>query len=137
MNPQVSHFGLDRCLRRHGLGNLRDLQAQSPRPKHKAFKAYEPGYLHVDVKYLPHTPLPLDDCLYALQPTIPQLSRSFLHRCLQRHDISRLPEIEGHKPVKKKFKAYPPGYFHVDIAEVQTAEGKLYIFVAIRCPAGH
>jgi len=54
LNPQVSRFGLDRCLRRHGLGNLRDLQAQSPRPKHKAFKAYENGYLHVDVKYLPH-----------------------------------------------------------------------------------
>ena len=35
------------------MGNLRDLQAKSPRPKHKAFKAYEPGYLHVDVKYLP------------------------------------------------------------------------------------
>jgi len=33
--------------------NLRDLQAQSTRPKHKAFKAWEPGYLHVDVKYLP------------------------------------------------------------------------------------
>jgi len=35
------------------VGNLRDLQAQSPRPRHKAFKACEPGYLHVDVKYLP------------------------------------------------------------------------------------
>jgi len=54
LNPEVSRFGLDRCLRRHGVGNLRDLQAQSPRPKHKAFKAYEPGYLHADVKYLPH-----------------------------------------------------------------------------------
>ena len=53
MNPEVSRSGLDRCLRRHGVGNLRDLMAQSPRPKHKAFKAYEPGYLHVDVKYLP------------------------------------------------------------------------------------
>ena len=49
----MSRSGLDRCLRRHGVGNLRDLQAKSPRPKHKAFKAYEPGYLHVDVKYLP------------------------------------------------------------------------------------
>ena len=29
---------------------MRDLQAQSPRPKHKAFKACEPGCLHVDVK---------------------------------------------------------------------------------------
>jgi transposase InsO family protein len=53
LNPEVSRSGLDRCLRRHGVGNLRDLQAQLPRPKHKAFKAYEPGYLHVDVKYLP------------------------------------------------------------------------------------
>jgi len=53
LNPEVSRSGLDRCLRRHGVGNLRDLQAQDPRPKHRAFKAYEPGYLHVDVKYLP------------------------------------------------------------------------------------
>ncbi len=30
-----------------------------------------------------------------------------------------------------KFKTYPLGYFHVDIAEAQTAEGKLYLFVAI------
>ncbi len=44
LNPEVSRSGLDRCLRRHGVGNLRDLQAASPRPKHKAFKACEPGY---------------------------------------------------------------------------------------------
>ena len=44
LNPDVSRSGLDRCLRRHGVGNLRDLQAKDPRPKHKAFKAYEPGY---------------------------------------------------------------------------------------------
>jgi hypothetical protein len=75
--------------------------------------------------------LPLDDCLYALQPTIPHLTRSSLHRCLQRHGISRLPEVEGSKPPKKKFKAYPIGYFHIDIAELQTAEGKLYLYVAI------
>ena len=42
-----------------------------------------------------------------------------------------LPEVEGDKPTKKKFKSYPIGYFHIDIAEVQTAEGKLYLFVAI------
>lgn len=78
-----------------------------------------------------HTLLPLDDCLYALQATIPHLTRSSLHRCLQRHGISRLPEVEGNKPSKRKFKAYPIGYFHIDIAEVQTAEGRLYLFVAI------
>ena len=78
-----------------------------------------------------HTLLPLDDCLYSFQAIIPHLTRSSLHRCLQRHGISRLPDIEGDKPAKKKFKSYPIGFFHIDIAEVQTAEGKLYLFVAI------
>jgi transposase InsO family protein len=83
------------------------------------------------VAFRRHTLLALDDCLYALQPTIPHLTRSSLHRCLQRHGISRLPEVKGDKPDKKKFKAYPVGYFHIDIAEVRTAEGKLYLYVAI------
>jgi transposase InsO family protein len=78
-----------------------------------------------------HTLLPLDDCLYALQATIPHLTRSALHRCFQRHEISRLPEIEGDKAAKKAFRRYPLGYFHIDIAEVRTEEGKLYLFVAV------
>jgi len=53
LNPNVSRSGLDRCLRRHGVGNLRNLQVKQARPKHSAFKAYEPGYIHIDVKYLP------------------------------------------------------------------------------------
>src|SRR3984885_5027862 len=83
------------------------------------------------VAFRQHTLLPLDDCLYALQATIPRLTRSSLHRCLQRHGIGRLPEVQGNKPIRKAFKAYPIGFFHIDIAEVQTAEGKLYLFVAI------
>jgi len=83
------------------------------------------------VAFRRHTLLPLDDCLYALQATIPQLTRSSLHRCLQRHGISRLPEVTGDKEPKRKFKTYPIGYFHIDIAEVRTAEGKLYLYVAI------
>jgi len=85
----------------------------------------------VIVAFRRHTLLPLDDCLYALQPTIPHLTGSSLHRCLQRHGISRLPDIEGDRPVKKKFKSYPIGYFHIDIAEVRTEQGKLHMFVAI------
>ena len=54
LNPDVSRSGLDRCLRRHGVGNLRDLKVKVARPKHSGFKAYEPGYIHIDVKYLPH-----------------------------------------------------------------------------------
>ena len=53
LNPNASRSGLDRCLRRHGVGNLRDLKVKEAKPKHSAFKAYEPGYLHIDVKYLP------------------------------------------------------------------------------------
>src|SRR6201997_3147774 len=79
------------------------------------------------VAFRRHTLLPLDDCLYALQPTIPHLTRSSLHRCLQRHGISRLPEVEGTKASKKRFKQYSIGFFHIDIAEVRTEEGKLYL----------
>jgi transposase-like protein len=83
------------------------------------------------VAFRKHTLLPLDDCLSALQATLPQLTRSALHRCWKRHGISRLPAIEGDKPQKKQFKRYPIGYFHIDIAEVRTEEGKLSLFVAI------
>jgi len=51
--PTVSRSGLDRCLRRHGVSNLRALKPQSPKRTHKPFQSYEPGYVHVDVKYLP------------------------------------------------------------------------------------
>ena len=85
----------------------------------------------VIVAFRRHTLLPLDDCLYALQATIPHLTRSSLHRCLQRHGISRLPDVEGDKPQRSKFKRYPIGYFHIDIAEVRTEEGKLYLLVAV------
>jgi transposase InsO family protein len=83
------------------------------------------------VAFRRHTLLPLNDCLYALQPTLPHLTRSSLHRCLQRHGISRLPDMEGDKPKRQKFKRYPIGYFHIDIAELRSAEEKLYLFVAI------
>jgi transposase-like protein len=59
------------------------------------------------VAFRKHTLLPLDDCLYALQATIPHLTRSSLHRLFQRHDISRLPAIEGMTERKKAFKHYP------------------------------
>lgn len=39
--------------------------------------------------------------------------------------------MDGDKPKKQRFKRYPIGFFHIDIAELRTAEGKLYLFVAI------
>lgn len=78
-----------------------------------------------------HTLLPQDDSPYALQESIPYLSRSALHRLFQRHGISRLPDIAGDKPKRSKFKRYPIGYLHIDIAELRTDEGKLWMFAAV------
>ena len=51
INEAVSRSGLSRLLNRHGLSRL-PVETEAAAP-HKAFKAYEPGYLHMDIKYLP------------------------------------------------------------------------------------
>lgn len=110
----------------------RDFVQDAPMgPKAPRSTVLTPEEEAVAVAFRKHTLLPLDDCLYALQATIPHLTRSSLHRLFKRHDISKLPEIEGDKNPKKAFKAYPIGYFHIDIAEVNTEEGRLYLYVAI------
>lgn len=59
----------------------------------------------------------------APRPT-PRLTRSSLHRCLQRHGISRLPDTDGAKPQRSRFKRHPIGFLHRDLAEVRTAWGR-------------
>jgi Integrase core domain len=136
---QNSQESLRALATRHGINpktvakwkkrtSIADLSTGPKNPRSTVLSADEEAVI---VAFRRHTLLPLDDCLYALQPTIPHLTRSSLHRCLQRHGIGRLPDVEGDKPAKKKFKSYPIGFFHIDIAEVQTAQGKLYLFVAI------
>ncbi|MDE1556271.1 IS481 family transposase, partial [Comamonas aquatica] len=51
IEPAMSRSALDRLLRRRGHSRL-PVQPK-PEGEHKPFKAYEPGYVHVDVKYLP------------------------------------------------------------------------------------
>ncbi len=108
--------------------SIEDLRTRPSNPRSTVLTIQEEAII---VAFRRHTLLPLDDCLYALQPTIPHLTRSSLHRCLQRHGISRLPDTDGEKLHRSKFKRYPIGFFHIDIAEVRTEEGKLYLFVAI------
>jgi hypothetical protein len=60
---------------------------------------------------------------------IPHLTRSSLHRCLQRHGLSRLPKADREKP--KTFKHYEIGYFHIDIAELRYEGGKGFLFFAV------
>ena len=76
------------------------------------------------------TLLPLDDCYIALKEHIPALTRSNLHRCLKRHNLSVLPKEKTAKE-KKNFKDYDIGFFHIDICEVRTGEGKRYLYVAV------
>lgn len=58
VNPRLSRSALDRCLRRNGVSRLADLTPAEPSAavKAKPFKAYEPGYIHIDYKYLPQMP---------------------------------------------------------------------------------
>ena len=59
INIHASRSGLERCLQRHGVGQLRELQRLArgeAEPVVKTFKSYEPGFLHLDIKYLPQMP---------------------------------------------------------------------------------
>jgi len=57
----VSRSGLDRLLRRHRVSNLNEMKRQrlaeeqgaGEKTKKKSFKDYEPGFIHIDIKYLP------------------------------------------------------------------------------------
>lgn len=78
-----------------------------------------------------HTLLPLDNCLYALQPTIPHLTRSALHRCLQRHGVSRLPRDRWRQAGPQALQGLPDRVLPHRHREVRTEQGKLHLFVAI------
>lgn len=84
-------------------------------PKEPRSTVLTPEEEAVIVAFRRHTLLPLDDCLYGLQPTIPHLTRLSLHRCLERHGISRLkrdslealllgPMLGPQEPERKKCK---------------------------------
>src|SRR3954465_12875270 len=136
---QHSQESLRSLAQRHGINpktvakwkkrpSVQDERTGPKQPRSTVLSSEEEAVI---VAFRRHTLLPLDDCLYALQPTLPHLTRSSLHRCLQRHGIARLPDTDGDKPRRAQFKRYPIGFFHIDIAEVRTEEGRLYLLVAI------
>jgi len=85
------------------------------------------------VEFRRRTLLPLDDVrrssrndvLGCLRDSIPKLTRSSLHRCLERHGISRLPENPDKGSKRGKFAATAIGYVHIDMSELRLAGGKL------------
>ena len=63
---------------------------------------------------------------------IPHLTRSSLHRCLQRHGISPPARGRGRQAGQEEVQEPTRSATSTSIiAEVQTAEGKLYLYVAI------
>jgi hypothetical protein len=99
--------------------------------------------------------LSLDDLYVTLKDQIPKLSRSNLHRCLQRHGLSNLKDIDAYKDKEtnrvlekeqeqilkdrrknnlhgNKFEDYEIGFVHMDITTIfLTKEEKYYLYVAI------
>ena len=82
------------------------------------------------VEFRRRTLLPLDDVMGCLRDAIPKLTRSALHRCLQRHGISRLP-LSDDTPKRGRFAETKIGFVHIDSCELRLAEGKLIMFLAI------
>ena len=89
---QRSQESLRALAKRHGINpktvakwrkrsSVADLPTGPRQPASTVLSAEEEAIV---VAFRRYTLLPLDDCLYALQPTIPRLTRSPLHRCLQR-----------------------------------------------------
>ena len=70
---------------------------KGPRPVSTVLSAAEEALI---VVFRKHTRLPLDVCMAHLKPRIPALSRSALHRCLQRYRVSRIPSGLANKPPK-------------------------------------
>ncbi len=126
----AERFGINQKTVRkwRGRKSVEDLPMGPKKPRSTVLSVEEEAAC---IAFRKHTLLPLDDCLYALQDSVPHLTRSSLHRLFQRHGISRLPDMKAGASAKKKFKSYPIGYFHIDIAELRTEDGKLYMFVAI------
>ena len=52
LNPKVSRSGLARCMKRHGV-NRRPVEDKDAPIVRKTFKDYAPGFVHMDIKYLP------------------------------------------------------------------------------------
>jgi transposase-like protein len=90
---QHSQESLRTLARRHGINpktvakwrkrcSVTDLRTGPKHPRSTVLTVEQEAII---LAFRKHTLLPLDDCLYALQVTIPHLTRSSLNPCLERH----------------------------------------------------
>ena len=103
-----------------GRTSVADLPTGPKEPRSTVLSVEEEA---VVVAFRRHALLPLDDCLYALQPTIPHLTRSSL--CIAVLSATASADRPKWKATKSRGgSSRPIRSLHVDLAEVQTAQGK-------------
>jgi transposase InsO family protein len=74
--------------------------------------------------------LPIDEVWESMLETNVTISRSSVYRCFVKENINNVPQEK--KDIAKKFKAYKPGYLHIDVTYLPKLEGQsYYLFVAI------
>ena len=100
-------------------------------PRDPRSTVLSPAEEAVIVEFRRRTLLPLDDIMGCLRDAIPKLTRSALHRCLQRHGISRLPANEEKASKRGSFAETTIGFVHIDSCELRHAQGRLVMFLAI------
>ncbi len=102
---------------------------------HRLQTTLNAGQEEIVVYLRTHLRLSLDDLLAVVREFIePAMSRSALDRLLRRRGVNRLPEPEVQKTQVKTFKAYEPGYIHMDVKylpQMQDEDERRYVFVAI------
>ncbi len=124
--------------RRYGLNpktvakwRVRKTTADGPMgPKQRRSSVLSPEEEALVVEFRQRTLLPLDDVLGNLRERLPALTRSSLHRCLERHGISRLPKTDEASK-RGRFSETQMGYVHIDSCELRAADGKVHMFLAI------
>ncbi|WP_304351145.1 hypothetical protein [Comamonas testosteroni] len=98
-------------------------------PRYRASQHLSQEQEHFAIGLRKQRHLSLDDLMGQLLETAPRLSRSALHRCLQRHGICRQPAMQVPRRLGK-FEETTLGFVHIDRAEMKIFSGKQHMFVA-------
>jgi hypothetical protein len=124
--PEVSRSGMDRCLRRHGAGNPRDLPPKETKAPVKVFRDYAPGFLHMDVKYPPQ----MED----------ETKRRYLFVAIDRATRRVYPEVKEDKTARsaRTFLQNPAHACPIRVQKLLTDNGREFtdrLFPATNRPA--
>jgi transposase-like protein len=99
---------------------------KGPRPASTVLSATEEAVI---VVFRKHTRLTLDVCLAHLKPRIPALTRSALHRCLERYGVSRVPPGLAETPPKFGLRGQSV-HFTIEVCAMPSEAGD-YLYAAI------